>query len=61
MKGWNWHLDISKPDPINLESVGKTRRYWICTVNYDRDGVTFDGPAVICIDLQSETASWLDR
>ena len=58
MKGWDWEVERSIPDPNNTESVGKTPRHWISLVHYSKGGGILDGPGVICVDLQLETASW---
>ena len=58
MKGWDWDLGESKPDPINTEKIGKTPRHWVSLVDYKKGGSVLDGPAVIRVDLQMESATW---
>ncbi len=58
MKGWDWELEEAKPDPTKTERCGKIPRYWISLIQYRRKSAVLDGPGVIQVDLQSETASW---
>jgi hypothetical protein len=60
LKGWDCELAPASPDLIHTDTIGKTPRFWICVVDYKKSDAILDGPGVIKIDLQLESASWVE-
>ena len=58
MKGWDYELGSARPDPIQTDTIGKTPRFWTCVVDCKKGDAILDGPGMIKIDLQLETACW---
>jgi hypothetical protein len=60
LKGWDCELGSASPDPISTDRIGKTPRFWVCVVDYTKGDSILDDPGMIKIDLQLETACWVE-
>lgn len=57
VEGWEWTCSAAHPDMIDPGYRGrKIATRWIVLVAFRRNGVPFDGPGVIHVDIETGTA-----